>query len=149
MKLSTERRIAMKTLVGIFYSHADAEAALQDLIARGFSQDQFILMAPETHSPMPAEGGDKPEPHGACGANVGQVAGAITGFASGILGAAIMSLALPGVGPIIAIGALALGGSFGAVAGGMVGNAVQETYAPTVPLEDLFIYEEALRQGSC
>lgn len=138
----------MKTLVGIFYSQVNAEAALQDLIAQGFSQDQFVLMAPKTHAPMPAESGPKAEPQGACGANVGQVAGAITGFASGILGAAIVSLALPGVGPIIVIGALALGGSFGALAGGVVGNVVQETYAPTVPLEDIFIYEEALRQGA-
>ncbi|NOT57712.1 MAG: hypothetical protein HOP18_24165, partial [Deltaproteobacteria bacterium] len=38
--------------------------------------------------------------------------------------------------------------SFGALAGGVVGNAVQETYAPAVPLEDIFIYEEALRQGA-
>jgi hypothetical protein len=144
----TKRRIAMKTLVGIFDSHVEVEAALQDLRAKGFSQEHLVLMAPETHAPMPAESGPKAESPGACGANTGQVAGAITGFASGILGAAIVSLALPGVGSILAIGALALGGSFGAVAGGVVGNMVQETYAPTVPLEDIFIYEEALRQGA-
>jgi hypothetical protein len=138
----------MKTLVGIFHSHTDAEAAVQELIAKGFSQDQFILMTPARDSSALPSDSAKPEPLGACGANAGQVGGAITGFASGILGGAIMSLALPGVGPVIAIGALALGGSFGAVAGGIVGNLVQETYAPTLPPEDPFIYEDALRQGA-
>lgn len=138
----------MKTLVGIFYSQTDAEAAVQDLIAKGFSQDQFVLVTPEGESPALTPDSGKPEPPGACGANAGQVGGAITGFASGILGGAIMSLVLPGIGPVIAIGALALGGSFGAVAGGVVGNMVQETYAPTLPPDDLFIYEDALRQGA-
>ena len=138
----------MKTLVGIFPSHADAEAALQDLEANGFSQDQFALLTPGTSAPNLTTETAKPEPPGACGANTGQVAGAITGFAGGVLGGVMVSLALPGIGPIIAIGALALGGSLGAVAGGVVGNSVQETYAPTLPPEDLFIYEEALRQGA-
>jgi hypothetical protein len=138
----------MRTLVGIFYSHTDAEAAVQELVAEGFSQDQFVLMTPERESPALTPDSGKPEPLGACGASAGQVGGAITGFASGILGGAIVSLALPGVGPVIAIGALALGGSFGAVAGGIVGNFVQETYAPTLPPDDLFIYEDALRQGA-
>jgi hypothetical protein len=138
----------MKTLVGIFYSHTDAEAAVQELVAKGFSQDQFVLMTPEREDTALTPDSAKPEPLGACGASAGQVGGAITGFASGILGGAIVSLALPGVGPVIAIGALALGGSFGAVAGGVVGNLVQETYAPALPPDDLFIFEDALRQGA-
>jgi hypothetical protein len=138
--------ITMKTLVGIFHSPEDAEAAVQKLVAKGFSQDQFVLLTPQGDSSSLSPHDAKPEPLGACGASAGQVGGAITGFAGGILSGAIISLALPGVGPLIAIGALAVGGSFGAVAGGVVGNLVQETYVPTLPPDDLFIYEEALRQ---
>jgi hypothetical protein len=138
----------MKTLVGIFHSDTDAAAALQDLVAKGFSQDQFVLMTPETISTNLTPNSAKPEPIGACGVNSGQVGGAIAGFASGVLGGAMVSLALPGIGPIIAVGTLALAGSLGAVAGGMVGNLVQETYTPTLPPEDLFIYENALRRGA-
>src|SRR5215813_6477915 len=105
----------MTTLVGIFHSSIEAEAALEELRANGFPQDQFVLMAPETHSSKLTEGAARPEPQGACGVNAGQVAGAITGFAGGLLSGAIVSLALPGVGPIVAIGTLALGGSLGAV----------------------------------
>lgn len=139
----------MRTLIGIFRSLAAAEAALQDLQSSNFSQDQFILLTPETLSRQNlTENALTPEPPGACGANVGQVGGAITGFASGILGGALVSLMIPGLGPIVAIGALALGGGFGAVAGGVVGNAVQVAAEPVVPTEEHFIYEEALRQGA-
>jgi len=138
----------MKTLSGIFRSPGAAEAALQDLRLNNFSQDQFILLTPETLSTQNlTENALAPEPPGACGANAGQVSGAITGFASGIVGGALVSLMIPGVGPIVAIGALAFGGSFGALAGGVVGNAVQVTSEPTVPPEEHFLYEEALRQG--
>jgi hypothetical protein len=138
----------MRTQVGIFHSPVAAEAALQDLRSGNFSQDQFILLTPEMLSAKTVtEQMPTPEPPGACGANVGQVSGAITGFASGIVGGALISLAIPGLGPIIAIGTLALGGSLGAVAGGIVGNAVQTTLDPVLLPEEQFIYEDALRQG--
>jgi len=139
----------MKTLAGIFRSPGAAEAALQDLRVNNFSQDQFILLTPETLSTQNlTENALAPEPPGACGANAGQVSGAITGFASGILGGALVSLMIPGAGPIVAIGALAFGGSFGALAGGVVGNVVQMTSEPAVPPDEHFLYEEALRQGA-
>jgi outer membrane lipoprotein SlyB len=139
----------MKILTGIFRSPGAAEAALQDLHANNFSQDQFILLTPEKLSTQNlTENTLAEEPPGACGANAGQVSGAITGFAGGIVGGALVSLMIPGVGPIVAIGALAFGGSFGALAGGVVGNAVQMTSEPAVPLENHFFYEEALRQGA-
>ena len=139
----------MSTLVGIFHSSVAAEAALQDLRSSNFSPDQFILLTPQTLSPASlTEQVLTPDPPGACGANAGQVGGAITGFASGILGGALVSLAIPGLGPILAIGAVALGGSFGAVVGGVIGNTVQLNSDPVVPLEERFIYEEALRQGA-
>jgi hypothetical protein len=139
--------MVMRTLVGIFPSHAEAEAALRALHENGFSDDQFLLMSSESTSSNLAANPPKPEPRGGRGVNTGQVAGAITGFASGVLGSALVTFALPGVGPIVAVGAFALGGSLGAVAGGVVGNAVQAAYAPTLPPEDLFIYEDALRRG--
>jgi len=139
----------MKTLVGIFRSPGVAEAALQDLRTSNLSQDQFILLTADTLSNKNlSQATPSPEPPGACGANAGQVGGAITGFASGILGGALVSLLIPGVGPIMAIGALAFGGGLGAVAGGVVGNAVQVTLEPALLPAEQFIYEEALRQGA-
>jgi len=139
-----------KIVAGIFRSPADAEAALQDLRANNFPQDQYILLTPETLSTnsLSETTALQPEPPGACGANAGQVGGAITGFASGILSGALVSLAIPGVGPILAIGALALGGGFGAVVGGVVGNAVQVTTESLLSPDEYFLYEEVLRQGA-
>ena len=139
----------METLIGIFRSPASAEAALQDLLANNISQDQFALLTRETLSTKSlTEITSTLEPPGACGANSGQVGGAITGFAGGILSGALVSLMVPGLGPIIAIGALAFGGGLGAVAGGVVGNAVQVAAESIFPFEEHFIYEEALRQGA-
>ena len=141
----------MRTIVaGIFRSPVAAEAALQDLRSSTFPQERFILLTPETLSQnnLPETTALQPEPPGACGANAGQVGGAITGFASGILGGALVSLAIPGVGPILAIGTLALGGGFGAVVGGVVGNAVQVTSESLLSPDEYFFYENVLRQGA-
>ena len=139
----------MRTLIGIFRSNASAEAALQDLLSNNISQNQFTLLTRETLSTTNlTEITSTLEPPGACGANAGQVGGAITGFAGGILSGALVSLMIPGLGPIMAIGALAFGGGLGAVAGGVVGNAVQIASESIFPPEEHFIYEEALRQGA-
>ena len=137
------------TVTGIFRSLTSAEAALRDLHSSNFSPERFILLTPETLSTdrLTETTALQPEPPGACGANAGQVGGAITGFASGILGGALASLAIPGVGPILAIGALALGGGFGAVVGGVVGNAVQVNSESLLSPDEYFFYEEVLRQG--
>jgi hypothetical protein len=139
-----------KIVAGIFRSPVAAEAALQDLRSSNFAQEQFILLTPETLSKnnLSETTALQPEPPGACGANAGQVGGAITGFASGILGGALVSLAIPGVGPILAIGTLALGGGFGAVVGGVVGNAVQVTSESLLSPDEYFFYEDVLRQGT-
>jgi len=138
------------TVTGIFRSLTSAEAALRDLHSSNFSPERFILLTPETLSTdrLTETTALQPEPPGACGANAGQVGGAITGFASGILGGALASLAIPGVGPILAIGALALGGGFGAVVGGVVGNAVQVNSESLLSPDEYFFYEEVLRQGA-
>src|ERR1700741_655500 len=106
----------MRTLIGIFRSSASTEAALEDLRVRGFLPDQFILLTQQSLTTKDlTKDTPTPDPPGACGANAGQVGGAITGFASGILGSALVSLMIPGLGPVLPIGALALSGSFGAV----------------------------------
>jgi len=48
----------------------------------------------------------------------------------------------------LAVGALALGGGFGAVVGGVVGNAVQVTTESLLSPDEYFFYEEVIRQGA-
>jgi hypothetical protein len=82
---------------------------------------------------------------GSTGATSGAVLGGLTG---GILGwvVGIGALAIPGIGPIIAAGALAttLGGAaIGALAGGLLGALV----SMGVPEDDAKGYEDHVRHG--
>jgi hypothetical protein len=81
---------------------------------------------------------------------MGKAVGAVIGTAAGMSGGPLLIAALiPGVGPITAIGLLggallaAAGASIGAVAGGKFENAMTEG----LPEDELFVYEDALRQG--
>ena len=77
---------------------------------------------------------------------IGGLLGGAAGLSAGPL---IVAALIPGVGPITAIGLLggailaAAGASVGAVAGGKLENAMTEG----LPEDELFVYEDALRQG--
>jgi hypothetical protein len=136
----------MNTLVGIFRSPSATEEALRELQNAGIAENQLLLTTKSLAAGDSSVATPEPESPGACGANMGHVAGAITGFAGGLIGAA-STLLIPGVGPIVAIGTFALGTILGVAAGGAAGGALQESITPTLPNDDLFIYENALREG--
>ena len=83
------------------------------------------------------------------GPAVGGVVGGVTGASGGLLGAAVASVLVPGVGPVMAIGlaAAAILGVGGAVAGAAAGSALESTLSEGLPRDELFVYEDALRQG--
>jgi hypothetical protein len=64
------------------------------------------------------------------------------------IGAALASLLVPGVGPVIAAGVIgaALLGAGGAAAGAAAGSAMEES-VEGLPHDELYVYEDALRQG--
>jgi len=64
------------------------------------------------------------------------------------LGSALASMAVPGVGPILAagIGAAAALGLGGAAVGGTVGNATEHAMDEGVPKDDVVVYRELLRR---
>jgi len=83
------------------------------------------------------------------GATVGRVVGGGLGVAGGLeAGAALASLLVPGVGPIMVGGLLgaALLGLGGAASGGAIGEAVEHSVSG-IPRDELYVYEDALRQG--
>src|SRR5438132_2745871 len=65
------------------------------------------------------------------------------------LGSALASLAVPGVGPILAvgIGAAAVLGLGGAAVGGTLGNATEHSMDEGVPKDDVVVYRELLKRG--
>jgi hypothetical protein len=72
------------------------------------------------------------------------------GALGGALGAGLAaSLIIPGIGAVTAAGAaaVALLGAMGAIAGGAAGAAVDDAAFEGIPVDELFVYEDALRRG--
>ena len=115
--------------VGVFPHRRDAEAALRDLRDSGFSMNQISLVGKHT--------GGEPQVGNVADRTMtdeGAKGGAATGAALGGLGGLLVglgALAIPGIGPVLAGGALATalattaaGGAIGAAAGGLTGALV-------------------------
>lgn len=139
----------MKTVVGVFDSRAAAEHAAERLQASGIRSEQINCLTPGT-SPaaldsVPTTEGEQPGEAKVLGA----VVGGATGASHGLLGAAVASAVVPGIGPVAAIGLIAAAvlGLGGAVAGAVVGGALENTLSTGLPKDELFVYEDALRRG--
>ena len=142
----------METVAGIFRARADAERAVEGLRAAGLKDDHVSLLAPgasaeEVERAVPTTETEQP----GMGSAVGGVVGSALGVAGGLhLGSAVASLFVPGVGPILAAGlaGAALFGAGGAAAGAAAGGAAEDSLAGGLPHDELFVYEDALRQGN-
>jgi hypothetical protein len=139
----------MKTVVGVFRQHQKAQHAAIALWRAGIPQNQINLLYPgssekEIHS-VPTDETEQPGVGGAIG---GMLGGAL-GVAGGLeLGAAVTAL-IPGVGPVLAFGlaAAALLGAGGAAAGAVLGDRADNQSNQGIPSDEIFFYEDALRQG--
>ena len=84
---------------------------------------------------------------------IGTVLGGLVGFAvsggGGLLGAELLGILIPGVGPILTVGtvAVALLAAAGAVGGAEVGSIIERAFTTGIPKDEVFIYEDALRKG--
>jgi hypothetical protein len=132
----------MQTVAGVFARHDQAEHATAGLEALGIPRDRITLLAPGGEPRrVPTDEGEPPGIGTALGAVVGGATGAALGFP---LGAAV-TLLVPGVGAVIVsglIGAVLLGAG-----GAAVGATLEESLMTGLPRDELFVYEDALRQG--
>ena len=139
----------MKTVAGVFRYYQPARDAASALVRAGFSPKQVNLLSPgssaEAVHAIPTSDTEQPGVGGAIGGMIGGTVGAAGGFE---LGVGITAL-IPGVGPVLAIGlaAAAFFGTAGAVGGALLGGAADEKSTEGVPSDELFFYEDALRQG--
>lgn len=128
----------MKTVIGVFTSHNQAEKAVNELRNRGF-ENEISIVAKDDHSYTGTDhnstmsGGDSV----ADGATTGGVIGGIAGLAVGA-----GALAIPGLGAIIAAGPIA-GLLSGAATGGIAGGLVDWG----IPEDRSRFYEEQVRHG--
>lgn len=140
----------MKTTVGIFNSRTDAERAVERLRSIGISDEHISFLIPGgAEKKLEAVATTDTEQPG-MGSTLGGVVGGALGTASGMsLGAAAASLFVPGVGLIIASGIIgaALLGAGGVIGGAALGGELEQGMADGLPKDELFFYEDALRQG--
>lgn len=143
-----------KMIFGIFVDRTNAESAIQELEAEGFSaKDISIVMQNKDDATVISNN---------TGASVADsaVSGAATGAAIGGLAGLLIgigAIAIPGVGALLIGGPLAAalglsgaaaatvsGAATGALAGGLIGSLV----GIGVPEEDARIYEERVKAGA-
>ena len=136
----------MKAVTGVFDSQSDAQRALEQFRTLGLSEDRLTLLTPghsnAQEEAVPATAAEQP--------GMGKAIGALVGGAAGLSGGPLLMAALiPGVGPITVFGLLggafvaAVGAGVGAIAGGKLENATDKG----LPEDELFVYEDALRNG--
>jgi uncharacterized membrane protein len=133
-----------KSIVGVAKTNLQVERTIDEL------QEDALIPVSEISVIMP-EGSDRPAvaTEGTTKASEGASAGALTGgVIGGTIGllAGIGTLAIPGLGPLIAAGPImaALGGTAaGATAGGVVGALV----GLGIPESEAKVYEERLKEG--
>lgn len=128
---------------GIYATPATAEAAVDHLLARGFTNASISVLLPDDESTRAfAHEKNTKAPEGtAAGVTTGGVIGGTLGLLVGV-----GVLAIPGVGPLIAAGpimaalaGLGVGGAVGGVVGALVGMGIPEYEAKR--------YEGAVKGG--
>jgi hypothetical protein len=115
----------------------------------GYSPDDINFLSPgstdEEARLVPVQQSEQP----GVGKAIGGVVGAALGMAGGFeLGVGVTAL-VPGIGPVLAAGlaGMALLGLGGAAAGAAVGSAAEQKTTEGLPADEVFFYEDALRQG--
>ena len=140
----------MDSVTGIFITRGDADRAITELNAAGFSTEEISLLTPQSsekqRASVPVADTEQPGMGRALGGVVGGAVGAATGLS---LSAAAASIFIPAVGPVLAIGFLgaALFGAGGALGGAVAGEALEQGMDEGLPVDEMFVYEDALRQG--
>lgn len=137
----------MKTVVGSFDSHTDASHAAAKLMSAGFMQSEINVLSNNTSKAGASDATDNVPAASvdASGATTGALTGGALGGAADVA-VAMMGLAIPGIGPILAAGTLATvlaGAGAGAVAGGLIGGLTDAGVSDT----DAEYYAESVRRG--
>lgn len=138
--MSNSKNVAV---FGIYRTPSTAEAAVDHLLARGFTNNSISVLLPDDASTR-AFAHEK-ETKAPEGTTAGVTTGGIIGGTLGLL-AGIGALAIPGVGPLIAAGpimgtlaGLGVGGTVGGIVGALVGLGIPEYEAKR--------YEGAVKDG--
>lgn len=140
-----------KMVTAVFRNRTDAESAFDALTASGYSDSEIdVLMSEKTRTTYYSSRDKDESRHDAGskfseGMGVGGAVGTAVGAALGAVAAIGTTLALPGLGIVIAgpIAAALAGAGAGGVAGGMIGALV----GLGISEDNAAAYQDALRSG--
>jgi hypothetical protein len=138
----------MEAISGVFKTRTGAENAVQEARKAGISFDRITLLIPgsvdQVKKEIEAVPVDTTEQPG-----MGKAVGALAGGGIGFAGGSMLMALVPGLGPITAVGLLgaAILGAAGATIGAGVGNELEKSTTEGLPEDEIFVYEDALRQG--
>jgi hypothetical protein len=134
---------ANKLVTGLFKSRVAAEAAVDAIIKRGYTRDDIsVLMSDATRS---KEFAVETRSHAADGAGIGGAIGGAVGATLAAIVAVGTTIALPGIGIVIAgpVAAALAGLGAGAATGGIIGALV----GAGIPEHRAKVYDAGLRSG--
>jgi hypothetical protein len=136
-----------RTVTGLFRDRESAERAYGSLTSRGYSKDDVnLLMSDETRDKHFVDGRETELGNKALeGAGTGAAIGGTVGATLAAIAAIGTSVALPGLGLIVA-GPIAAGLA-GAGAGGATGGIIGALIGSGIPEERVKDYEEGIKNG--
>jgi hypothetical protein len=131
----------MQSVTGVFASKTDARRAIEAMRANGIPADKITMLSRGSAS-AELESIQAAEQPG-----IGKAIGAALGAAGGAMGGGLLVAALPGVGWVVAAGVLGATVLAAAGAGAAAGGALENSTTEGLPEDEIFVYEDALRQG--
>lgn len=138
----------MEAISGVFKTRTRAQNAVQEALKAGISHDRITLLTPgsvdhvnKEIETVPIDTTEQP--------GMGEAMGALAGGGIGVAGGAVLMALVPGLGPITAVGLLgaAILGAAGATIGATAGYQLEKSTTDGLPEDEIFVYEDALRQG--
>lgn len=138
----------MEAISGVFKTRTLAEDAVKEVLKMGISRDRVTLLTPGSADQInkelevvPADTTEQP--------GMGEALGALAGGGVGLAGGSVLMALVPGVGAITAIGLVgaAILVAAGATLGATVGEELENSTTEGLPEDEIFVYEDALRQG--
>jgi len=138
-----------RLVTGLFPDRASAEAAYGTASARGYSKDDVnLVMSDETRTRHFADDSSVQTELGNKAAEGAGIGGAIGGTLGAVVAAVVAvgtTLALPGIGLVVAgpLAAAAAGGGLGAAGGGLIGALI----GWNIPEERVKEYDEGIKKG--
>jgi len=132
----------------VFTSSAEAREVVLKLRGMGLPEDKLAVLLPgkfNDTAKVPVTAAEQPGMAKALAGTVGAVVGAAGGMELGMA----LAVVLAGVGPILVGGFLgaALLGVLGAEVGVAAGAKLEEFASEGLPEDEIYVYEDALRQG--